>query len=126
MGESLVHVTELKTHSVDSKLDPSNGSSSSLFQRRIEFHPARKPFKGFSNGGGDFHIETLNPSSSDSTRAGFTQGQSVKGGKRVDGSEILENGVDPELSFGITFRRIVSFFSSLIAFCSVLYGVSCF
>ncbi|PON92273.1 Ubiquitinyl hydrolase [Trema orientale] len=108
MAESLVQVTELKTHSdgfVDCKLDSSNGSSS-LFQRRIEFHPARKPFKGFSNGGGDFRIETLNPSSSDSARAGFGQGQSVKGGKRGDGSEILDNGLDPELSFGITFRRI--------------------
>lgn len=112
----MVQVTELKTTRsdviLDCKLDLSKGSSSSssLFQRRIEFHPARKPFKGFSNGGGDFRIETLNPSSSDSTRPGFSPGQSGKGGKKVDGSEILENGLDPELSFGITFRRIVSLF----------------
>ncbi|XP_062078407.1 ubiquitin carboxyl-terminal hydrolase 23 [Humulus lupulus] len=106
MAESLIQVEEPQTRSdgiLKCKLDLSKGSSSSssLFQRRIKFHPARKPFKGFRNGGGDFRMETLNPSSSDSTRPG-----SVKVGKKSDGSEILENGLDPELSFGITFRRI--------------------
>jgi ubiquitin carboxyl-terminal hydrolase 36/42 len=74
--------------------------------RRIEFHPARKAFKGFSNGGGDFRLETLNPgSSSEQRRSGSSPGLTVK---KVDGSEFLENGLDPELSFGITVRRIVS------------------
>ncbi|KAF5178093.1 Ubiquitin carboxyl-terminal hydrolase [Thalictrum thalictroides] len=39
-----------------------------LFQRRkrIEFHPARKPFLGFSNNNhSDFHLETLNPTTSE-------------------------------------------------------------
>jgi ubiquitin carboxyl-terminal hydrolase 36/42 len=87
-------------------LDPlSNGSSTALY-RRIEFHPARKAFKGFSNGGGDFRLETLNPgSSSEQRRSGSSPGLTVK---KVDGSEFLENGLDPELSFGITVRRIVS------------------
>lgn len=85
----------------------SSGSSSSLFQRKIEFHPARKPFKGFSNGGAaaDFRLETLNPGGgSDQRRSG--SGQLGSQGKRGDGSEFLENGLDPELSFGITVRKI--------------------
>ncbi|XP_059452991.1 ubiquitin carboxyl-terminal hydrolase 23 isoform X2 [Corylus avellana] len=86
-------------------LDPlSNGFSSIASQRRIEFHPARKAFKGFSNGGGDFRLETLNPGSgSEQRRSGSSPGLT---GKKGDGSEFLENGLDPELSFGITVRRI--------------------
>lgn len=87
-------------------LESSNGSA--LFQRRIEFHPVRKPFKGFGKGGGDFKLETLNPSTSDSRRQGSNKGQSALGGKKTDGSENFDTGLDPELSFGITFRRIVS------------------
>lgn len=88
-------------------LEPlSNGFSSIASQRRIEFHPARKAFKGFSNGGGDFRLETLNPGSgSEQRRSGSSPGLT---GKKGDGSEFLENGLDPELSFGITVRRIVS------------------
>ena len=95
----------------------SSGSSSSLFQRKIEFHPARKPFKGFSNGGAaaDFRLETLNPGGgSDQRRSG--SGQLGSQGKRGDGSEFLENGLDPELSFGITVRKIVR------GFCFLLLG----
>ena len=92
----------------------SSGSSSSLFQRKIEFHPARKPFKGFSNGGAaaDFRLETLNPGGgSDQRRSG--SGQLGSQGKRGDGSEFLENGLDPELSFGITVWKIVKGFCFL-------------
>ncbi|XP_061990317.1 ubiquitin carboxyl-terminal hydrolase 23 isoform X1 [Rosa rugosa] len=80
---------------------------------RIEFHLARKPFKGFNNDGSDFRPETLNPGSggsSDSRKPGPPGGQgqsgSGSGAKKSDGSEFLENGWDPELSFPITFRRI--------------------
>ncbi|KAF3452960.1 hypothetical protein FNV43_RR03393 [Rhamnella rubrinervis] len=107
MPEGLVHVVETKTlldGYSDRMPDASNGSS--LFQRRIEFHPARKPFRGFSNGDSDFRLETLNPRSSDPRRHGSNQGQSSLGGKKADGSEIMESALDPELSFGITFRRI--------------------
>lgn len=81
--------------------------------RRIEFHLARKPFAGFTNGGGDgsFRLETLNPATTSSKNTHGNQ-QSVgldavggSSGKKRDASE-LENGLDPELSFGITFRRI--------------------
>lgn len=111
MAESLLRVAETKTL-LDGYSDsvPDSSKGSSLFQRRIEFHPARKPFRGFSNGDGDFRLETLNPCSSDPCRPGSNQGQSPLGGKKADGSEVMENGLDPELSFGITFRRIVSFF----------------
>lgn len=81
--------------------------SFSTFQRRIEFHPARKPFTGFSNSSdeSDFKLETLNPSSSDPVKPKSGQDSS---GKKADASDFWENGLDPELSFGMTFRRIVS------------------
>ncbi|XP_022158147.1 ubiquitin carboxyl-terminal hydrolase 23 isoform X2 [Momordica charantia] len=79
---------------------------SSLFQRRMDFHPARKSFNGFDNGGGDFRFETLNPSSSLAHKSGSNVDHSASKGKKMDGSELLENGLDPELSFEITFRRI--------------------
>ncbi|XP_027329426.1 ubiquitin carboxyl-terminal hydrolase 23 isoform X2 [Abrus precatorius] len=80
---------------------PDPSPSNVLFRRRIEFHPVKKPFKGFSN---DFHIETLNPSSSEPGPSG--SGASPAGTKKHDASEFSEFGLDPELSFGITFRRI--------------------
>lgn len=95
--------------------DLSNGSSA-LFHRRIEFHPARKPYRGFVNGGGDFRIETLNPSQ-DLARSGIKSGQSGLVGKKSEAFE--ESGLDPELSFAITFKSIVSF-STLFFF--VLYA----
>lgn len=90
---------------VEAISDSGVGSFTMSLQRRIEFHPARKPFSGFTNGGGDggdFKLETLNPSSnSDHTKPG-----SGPQAKKVDGSELWDNGLDPELSFGTTFRRI--------------------
>lgn len=95
-------MTEVKVETIS---DSGVGSFTMSLQRRIEFHPARKPFSGFSNGGGDggdFKLETLNPSSnSDHTKAG-----SGHLAKKVDCSELWDNGLDPELSFGTTFRRI--------------------
>ncbi|XP_028760870.1 ubiquitin carboxyl-terminal hydrolase 23 [Neltuma alba] len=99
MVESLLAGTETK-NPLDSGSDHSNGSV--LFSRRIEFLPAKKPFKGFSDGGSDFKLETLNPvSSSEARRPG-----SGSVGKKHDGSEFFDFGLDPELSFGITVRRI--------------------
>lgn len=82
--------------------------------RRIEFHLARKPFTGFTKGGGDgsFRLETLNPTSTSSNNAhgnqqsvGFDSVSVGSSGKKRDASE-LGNGLDPELNFPITFRRI--------------------
>ncbi|KGN61042.1 ubiquitin carboxyl-terminal hydrolase 23 [Cucumis sativus] len=78
----------------------------SLFQKRVEYVPARRTFKGFDNGGGDFELTTLNPSSSFGQKSGSNVDHPAQKGKKLDGSELLENGLDPELSFEITFRRI--------------------
>lgn len=53
-------------------------------------------------------MEALNPNSSNSPR----QAPKSNGKKMVDGSDGLE--MDPELSFRITFRKIVSFFSNYL------------
>ncbi|KAL8223461.1 hypothetical protein R6Q57_018936 [Mikania cordata] len=78
--------------------------------RRIEFHLARKPFTGFTNGGGDgsFRLETLNPisTSSNITNANHQNiGLDRISGKKRDASD-LDNGLDPELSVEMTIRRI--------------------
>ncbi|CAL5376239.1 unnamed protein product [Camellia sinensis] len=89
---------------------PAPPSIESLFSRKVDFHPAKKPFSGLSNGSGGFRLETLNPTTiSDPRRLGGSgqgSGQSGLSGKKPDGSEFLDVGLDPELSFGITFRRI--------------------
>ncbi|XP_038889715.1 ubiquitin carboxyl-terminal hydrolase 23 isoform X2 [Benincasa hispida] len=74
--------------------------------KRVEYVPARRTFKGFDNGGGDFELTTLNPSSSFGQKSGSNVDHTAPKGKKLDGSELLENGLDPELSFEITFRRI--------------------
>ncbi|XP_057969793.1 ubiquitin carboxyl-terminal hydrolase 23 [Malania oleifera] len=90
---------------VDDGLPESSAPSSngSPFPRKIKFHLARNPFAGFSNGGGDFWLETLNPNS-ETQRPGCGPGRSIA--KKSDGSEVVESGLDPEISLGITFRRI--------------------
>lgn len=122
MAEALEQKPSSEVFSIAAKMS----GSSSLFQRRIEFHHERRPFKGFTNGV-DFHIETLNPSSgSNSGRAGFGAGQSGLGVKKAEGSEVLECGLDPELSFGITFRRIVSLCSHFVRIFVFFVSVSVF
>ncbi|ESQ42596.1 hypothetical protein EUTSA_v10012558mg [Eutrema salsugineum] len=85
---------------------PNNGSfgvassSASAVFRKIDFRPAREPFNGFSSGRSDFKMETLNPSS-DNKRA-----LSAPSVKKPDGSDLSEHGLDPELTFSITFRKI--------------------
>ncbi|XP_020229160.1 ubiquitin carboxyl-terminal hydrolase 23 isoform X2 [Cajanus cajan] len=76
---------------------PDPPSTATPLSRKIVFIPVKKPFKGFSN---DFNIETLNPSSSDPASSASAAT------KKHDASEFSEYGLDPELSFGITFRRI--------------------
>ena len=81
-----------------------------LSKRRIKFHPARKPFNGFKScGGGDFRIETLNPGPDPKRVNGVGSGQLGVTGRKVDGTDMWENGLDPVLSLRITFRKIVSF-----------------
>ncbi|XP_034678541.1 ubiquitin carboxyl-terminal hydrolase 23-like isoform X2 [Vitis riparia] len=106
MAEALISNPEANTQEngpYSASPDPS--STGSFFHRRIEFHLARKPFSGFTNGGGGFRLETLNPTT-DPKRPGHSTGPAASNGKKQDGSDHVENGLDPELSIGITFRRI--------------------
>jgi ubiquitin carboxyl-terminal hydrolase 36/42 len=112
-----------------------NGSKDdSTLKRRIKFQLATKQYIGFKNNTSDFKIETLNPGYNSRKRPFAFEhhhpGQSVK---KVDGSDFVENGLDPELCFGISFRKIVSFyilfllklnFSLVLGF--NLDGFSCF
>lgn len=99
MSETLMAETE----TITKQHDP--------FQRKIEFIPVKKPFKGFSN---DFHIETLNPTTSEHRQLVSANIQSSQPPSK--NSEFSEFGLDPELSLGITFRRIVSVFFFFIVF----------
>ncbi|XP_039115855.1 ubiquitin carboxyl-terminal hydrolase 23 [Dioscorea cayenensis subsp. rotundata] len=90
--------------------NPINGARSSdslvesLFHRRIDFHPARKP-SSVQSVGGDFHLETLNAGASSQMPPVSTGALSV--GKKSEGAgELVEHGLDSELSFKITYRRI--------------------
>ncbi|XP_010265604.1 PREDICTED: ubiquitin carboxyl-terminal hydrolase 23 isoform X2 [Nelumbo nucifera] len=107
MAESLIGSAAMKKPGDGFAVPVSSSSNGSLFQRRIEFHPAKKPFSGFSTGNGDFHLETLNPSSdSQRTAATANGGTSVSKGKKSESVDFFEHELDPELSFGITFKRI--------------------
>lgn len=79
-------------------------SDSALFNRRIEFRLAKKAFSGFGNSSSSngFKLVTLNPTSE-------THVAPVLNKKIEKSSEIYDNGLDPELTFEISFRRIVSF-----------------
>ncbi|CAL5376225.1 unnamed protein product [Camellia sinensis] len=109
MAETLITPN---SHPNESSDPPAPPSIESLFSRKVDFHPAKKPFSGLSNGSGGFRLEALNPTTiSDPRRLGGSgqgSGQSGLTGKKPDGSEFLDVGLDPELSFGITFRRILS------------------
>jgi len=108
MAETLMAETE----TITKQHDP--------FQRKIEFIPVKKPFKGFSN---DFHIETLNPTTSEHRQLVSANTQSQP--QPSKNSEFSEFGLDPELSLGITFRRIVSFVFYLFEFCCFRENLRC-
>ncbi|KAL3840647.1 hypothetical protein ACJIZ3_025238 [Penstemon smallii] len=71
-------------------------AETSSFHRNIEFHAARKQLNGFGDSENGFKLVNLNPSASESDKAG----------NKFESSELLENGLDSEISFSITFRRI--------------------
>ncbi|KAL6539324.1 hypothetical protein OROHE_011095 [Orobanche hederae] len=75
-------------------------SDAAFFHRRIEFHVARKPFSGLGNNTNNgFKLVTLNPNPEPNKASGPDK-------KCERSSVIYETGLDPELSFEITFRRI--------------------
>lgn len=85
------------------------GSSIKYFEKKIEFVPARKPSSGLMYRGGDFKIETLNPGCADPS-GGLGSVQEAVNGKVNKGhvSEVFDAWLDPELSLGVSFKRIVS------------------
>lgn len=87
---------------------PSSNPATTLFHRRVEFHLAPKPFSGFSEGGNSgFKLVTLNPNSNSGSKSEPQKAWSGSGKASEHSSEHNSNGLDPELSFTITFRRIV-------------------
>ncbi|XP_022729771.1 ubiquitin carboxyl-terminal hydrolase 23-like isoform X2 [Durio zibethinus] len=113
MEETAISCSELRTEAATECSDLGNGSSASgspivdLAKRKIVFHPARKPFNGFKNcGSGDFRIETLNPWLDPKRVNGVGSGQVGATGRKVDGSDMWEHGLDTVLSLRITFRKI--------------------
>ncbi|XP_010942106.2 ubiquitin carboxyl-terminal hydrolase 23 [Elaeis guineensis] len=102
MAESLGKAKKPKAAAASSPVE-------SLFHRRIEFHPARKPYSPIASAGGNFHMETLNPASG-TLRPGPSPGGPAAAvaslGNKFDSGEFYEHGLDPELGFRITFRRI--------------------
>ncbi|KAJ6958228.1 ubiquitin carboxyl-terminal hydrolase 23-like [Populus alba x Populus x berolinensis] len=85
-----------------------NGSKDdSTLKRRIKFQLATKQYSGFKNNTSDFKIETLNPGYNSRKRPfAFEHHHPGLSVKKVDGSDFVENGLDPELCFGISFRKI--------------------
>ena len=112
MAEALISNPEANAQENGPSASPHPSSAGSLFHRRIDFHLTRKPYSGFTNGSGGFRLETLNPTT-DPKRSGHSTGPAASSGKKQDGSDHVENGLDPELSIGITVRRIVSSFRFL-------------
>ncbi|KAK8482608.1 hypothetical protein V6N11_066270 [Hibiscus sabdariffa] len=114
MEAAVISSSELRIEAaIEECSDHGNVSSASgsttvdLSNRRIRFHPARKPLNGFTGCGDvDFKIETLNPGSDAKRVNGMRSGQVGATGWKVDSSDMLENGLDPVLSLRITFRKI--------------------
>ncbi|KAJ1698571.1 hypothetical protein LUZ63_007083 [Rhynchospora breviuscula] len=90
------------------------GAVEAIFNRRIAFHQARKPYNAVSSAGENgFYLETLNPSGASANQkrprevAFGAENSGGAPGKRVEGgAEFFEHGWDHELGFRITFRRI--------------------
>ncbi|XP_039018320.1 ubiquitin carboxyl-terminal hydrolase 23-like [Hibiscus syriacus] len=88
-------------------LASSSSSSFDLSKKKIEFHPARKSFNALKSlDGGDFRTETLNPGPDSKRVNGIGSDQLGVIGRKVDGTDMWENGLDPVLGLKITFRKI--------------------
>ncbi|KAK8656629.1 hypothetical protein V6N13_098574 [Hibiscus sabdariffa] len=113
----MISSSELRIEAeMEERLDLGNGSlasscsSSSSFDlsnKKIEFHRARKSFNAIKSlDGRDFRIETLNPGMDSKRVNGVGSDQLGVTGRKVDGTDMWENSLDPVLSLKITFRKI--------------------
>ncbi|KAK9114468.1 hypothetical protein Syun_021265 [Stephania yunnanensis] len=77
-----------------------------MFKRRIEFHLARKPFSFGNHEGSDFHLETLNPSAPHRPHTTPNNPTTSSGNKIEPADDASEYGLDPDLCYRFTVRRI--------------------
>ncbi|MBA0710333.1 hypothetical protein Golax_025316 [Gossypium laxum] len=89
---------------MEERSDLGNGSLDSasisfdISKKKIEFHPARKPFNAFKScDDGDFRIETLNTGSDTKRVNGVGSDLLSAKGRKADGTDMWETGLDPIL-----------------------------
>ncbi|MBA0647297.1 hypothetical protein Goklo_015193 [Gossypium klotzschianum] len=110
----MISNTELRIEAeMEERSDLGNGSLDSasisfdISKKKIEFHPARKPFNAFKScDDGDFRIETLNTGSDTKRVNGVGSDLLSAKGRKADGTDKWETGLDPILGLKISFRKI--------------------
>ncbi|TYI71562.1 hypothetical protein E1A91_D08G304500v1 [Gossypium mustelinum] len=114
MEATMISNTELRIEAeMEERSDLGNGSLDSasisfdISKKKIEFHPARKPFNAFKScDDGDFRIETLNTGSDTKRVNGVGSDLLSAKGRKADGTDKWETGLDPILGLKISFRKI--------------------
>ncbi|MBA0854161.1 hypothetical protein Goshw_026775 [Gossypium schwendimanii] len=114
MEATMISNTELRIEAeMEERSDLGNGSLDSasisfdISKKKIEFHPARKPFNAFKScDDGDFRIETLNTGSDTKRVNGVGSDLLSAKGRKADGTDMWETGLDPILGLKISFRKI--------------------
>ncbi|TYH60692.1 ubiquitin carboxyl-terminal hydrolase 23 [Gossypium raimondii] len=114
MEATMISNSELRIEAeMEERSDLGNGSLDSasisfdISKKKIEFHPARKPFNAFKSfDDGDFRIETLNTGSDTKRVNGVGSDLLSAKGRKADGTDKWETGLDPILGLKISFRKI--------------------
>ncbi|KAG9442190.1 hypothetical protein H6P81_018044 [Aristolochia fimbriata] len=104
MADSMILWSQLQKPENGACVD--SAKDSAPFQRKIEFHIARKQFNPYSSASGDFRLETLNPGV-DPQRRPSSSTATESSGKKPNAAELLEHGLDLDFTFGMTVPRIV-------------------